>query len=63
MSISNQDKYEKELKKLDGNINKKTMDLENSMSEFHVKVRQLEEDIMRLDEDDNGTSGQGNTRS
>ena len=51
MSISNQDKHEKEMKKFEVELAKKTMQLENLMQEVNMRVKSLEEE---LNEDDLG---------
>ena len=55
LSISNQDKYDKELKRLDQNLIRKTMDLDNHLMDLSQRIRSLEDE---LNEDDGGdTSG------
>jgi hypothetical protein len=45
MSISNQDKHEKELKKLEVDLAKKTMQLENLMQEVKMRIKSIEEEL------------------
>ena len=56
MSISQQDKYDNEVKRLDQSILKRTMDLDNSMQTIEQRVKLIEEDLEGEDEEGNSVS-------
>jgi hypothetical protein len=56
LSISNQDKYDNEMKRLDSQILKKTMDLDNTVHDIGGRLKALEEELEGEDEDGNSAA-------
>ena len=54
MSISNQEKYDKEIKKLEQDLGKKTSELNSSMQDMRLKLKNIEDE---MNEDGGNTSG------
>jgi len=60
LSISNQDKYDKEMKRIDQNLIRKTMDLDNHLLELSQRIRGIEDELNE-DEMDNSSAEKRST--
>jgi hypothetical protein len=53
MSVSTQDKYEKDIKQIDVNIGKKTAELQNYISDLQIRIKTIEDE---MNEDGDGSN-------